>query len=592
MTTNMTSDISAEELTLKKVFSEDYFYKIPEFQRPFSWEKENFEQLIEDLIDAYQANLPDQPGLNSEQQNILSEIKSFEPYFLGSIILLSEDFHTHEPSDYDVVDGQQRLISLSILFAVIRDLSRDGDLKLQKKLKQKKDEVDGIPEKPRMELRPNKTEKTNYKKYILQESGTLEYLKSDGKKLNYPSLRMKEACDVFRGNLEEEDISLKPFASYLSRKVLMVTVKTNTVSSAFRLFNVINDRGMPLSAADLLKSQNLRDIPEDERDKYTQTWEGLEEDLNIDTVETLINLIRSIKVKDKARRSIQDEFRDRVFAEEPGFRGKPFINFLDREAEIYREKIDSASLDSRDPSKNAYFFTLMKIMNQYLPDEQWMAGFVKFCMGFEADSEKTLRFLKNLEKVLAVKWLSGSSRNDRLQAIYSVIGEIEEANSLEGLLDSEIFTKEISYSKDEFEAGLDQRTFYRSGRYQKAKYLLLRLDMERRDLMNVKLEYVGDIHVEHILPNTPEDEYWTSRFNEDQQHLWKHKLGNLTLLNDRKNYSVSNNPFPKKVKEYFLKKSDFAVTEELRGYDNWNLDNLKKRHNELIDEAKELWFSL
>lgn len=590
MNSNMTSDISAEELTLKKVFSEDYFYKIPEFQRPFSWEKENFEQLIEDLIDAYLANLPDQPRPNFGQQDILSDIGSFEPYFLGSIILLSDDFRSFEPTNFDVVDGQQRLISLSILFAVIRDLSGDGNLKLQKKLKQEKDEVDGIPEKPRMELRPNKTEKVHYKKYILKEAGTLEYLKSDGKSLNDPSLRMKEACEVFQDSLEEEDISLKPFASYLSRKVLMVTVKTNTVSSAFRLFNVINDRGMPLSAADLLKSQNLRGIPEDERDEYTQTWEGLEEDLNIDTVETLINLIRSIKVKDKARRSIQDEFRDRVFAEEPSFQGKPFIDFLDREAEIYREKIDSASLDSNDPSKNAYYFTLMKIMDQYLPDEQWMAGFVKFCMDFEADSKMTLEFLKGLERVLAVKWLSGASRNDRLQAIYQIIEEIENVNSFYELLNSEIFTKELSYSQDEFETGLGQRAFYRSGRYQKPKYLLLRLDMERRDLTNVKLEYVGDIHVEHILPKNPDDEYWTARFDEDQQHLWKHKLGNLTLLNDRKNYSVSNKPFPEKVEEYFLKKSDFAITEELRDYEDWNMDNLKKHHQDLIDEAKGLWF--
>ena len=96
--------IKAEETPLKKIFSSDYIFVIPKFQRPFSWKKENFEALFMDIYEAMY-----------DQQNI---------YFLGSMVLWNE-----KDEIYNVIDGQQRLASLTILLAVLRDSIKDKDFR-------------------------------------------------------------------------------------------------------------------------------------------------------------------------------------------------------------------------------------------------------------------------------------------------------------------------------------------------------------------------------------------------------------------------------------------------------------------------------
>ena len=98
--------ISAKELPLGKVFTPDFRFTIPSFQRAYIWKAENILQLVSDLDDACKS-----PGT---------------PYFLGSLILVREG-----DNRYDVIDGQQRLVSLSIIIAVLRDLERDPDLMRQ-----------------------------------------------------------------------------------------------------------------------------------------------------------------------------------------------------------------------------------------------------------------------------------------------------------------------------------------------------------------------------------------------------------------------------------------------------------------------------
>jgi|SRR5687767_5581348 len=112
-----------------KIFSSDFFFKIPDYQRPFSWDEENFNNLIDDLI----FSLEDQQ------------------YFLGTLVLHRQD----EKNSFNVVDGQQRLTSLLILLACLRDLITNPDYKrpLQGKIVQEASRVDGIPEKPRIEVK-------------------------------------------------------------------------------------------------------------------------------------------------------------------------------------------------------------------------------------------------------------------------------------------------------------------------------------------------------------------------------------------------------------------------------------------------------
>ena len=194
-----------------------------------------------------------------------------------------------------------------------------------------------------------------------------------------------------------------------------------------------------------------------------------------------------------------------------------------------------------------------------------------------------------MRKKITIDWITGLSFTERLTQIYKIVKLIEESNSANDVINNPIFNVDLKGKEEEFKKALDDLNFYGKGRIQVPKYVLLRIDMERSYNQNKKISYSGEITVEHILPRTPKDEYWLSRFSEEDRLKWTNRLGNLVLLNSRKNSQAGNKPFPEKVKDYFEKKSDFDITNELKSYEEWNVDKLKERHNKLRQEALKIW---
>ena len=579
----ITEKIKAHEITLKDLFGDKYIFEIPNFQRPFAWEKENFEQLFTDIKDALDLN----------KENYGDRIKDYEPYFLGSVILWTKDLKDDGSGVYAVIDGQQRLVSLGILMAVMRDLTDSAKAKntLQRKIYQEPDEFSGTPESVRIRMREKEAE--FFKEYVLTEGGTNGINGIDKKSLTEPKLHMLEAIEVFKNGFKIENGKidqdfLNRYIQYLLQKVVLVVIKTGELASAFRLFNVINARGMPLTNADLLKSENLSVIPKEEEPKYTKIWEDLEEDFGSEKLEMLISFIRSIKLKEKARKSIYEEFEDKVFKKEQEFKGKKFIEYLQNIANIYREKIEEARIITENSEEEIYYYNLISLMRDFLPFNDWMVGVIKFKEKFKEDSH-LFQFLRVFEKKIAIDWITGLSFTERLTQIYKIVRLIEESNSADDVINNPIFDVDLKRKEEEFRKALDDLNFYGKGRTRVPKYVLLRIDMERSYNQNKKISYSGEITVEHILPRTPKEGYWLGRFPEEDRLKWTNRLGNLVLLNSRKNSQAGNKPFPEKVKDYFEKKSDFDITNELKSYKEWNADKLKERHNKLLQEAVKIW---
>lgn len=575
------SEIKAGDVPLKKLFGEEHLFEIPGYQRPFSWQEDNFEDLIDDLWSALQRN----KETYGESEGELDE---YEPYFLGSIILQGSN------GRYNIIDGQQRLISLSILFAVLRDLLEEETDKLQKFIFQEADEIRGTSAVVRLEFR-NK-EKNFFETRILKEGGTanLDDIGSGG--LSEPKENILEALKVFKSYLKDKGSEeLREFAAFLAQKVVMVEIKTISLSSAFKLFNITNARGMALTNADLLKSVNLGKIEEGgnggDVDDYTQKWEDIEGEIGGEGLDKLISFIRHIKLKTKAQKSIYDEYMEKVFDEEPDFQGKEFIDYLENIEDIYKRKILDGEINPDVDREGVYYFNLVSVMKSFLPSDDWMAVLIRFVDKYRGESYLH-DFLKKLERKITVDWISGLTTTQRLTELYRVIREIEESEAPEEVLDSEILNGELDSKREDFGETLDLENFYRKGNYRMAKYVLLRLDLERFDNTDRKTLYGEKVTVEHILPQTPTHDYWLSRFNREMfRRKWTDKLGNLVLLNGRKNSSARNFPYPKKVEEYFVNRSDFVITNDLGDkYEHWTPDHLRERHGNLRREALGLWF--
>ncbi len=166
------------------------------------------------------------------------------------------------------------------------------------------------------------------------------------------------------------------------------------------------------------------------------------------------------------------------------------------------------------------------------------------------------------------------------------------------VINNSVLNDEIKAKKSEFEQAMDDINFYGRGSKKLPKYILLRLDMERVDNRNKKVDYDGEISVEHILPENPEDSYWLTRFGENDRIEWTDRLGNLTLLDGRKNSKAANKPFPDKKIYFFqrrrgskslVQRNSFELTNELETYSEWTMTSLQERHKKLMNEAFLIW---
>jgi len=576
--------IDAGDIILGDLYS-NYLFDIPNYQRPFSWEDEQFDELIDDLLSAYDRNIE---TYGDVRENLLD----YEPYFLGSLILQ----RLNEKDRFDVVDGQQRLTSLAILMAVLRDELEGTQIasNLHDKLYEEGDEMMvNKPEQYRLSVRSQ--EQQFFEEYIVDRGGTKRIEDIDKNTLSEPKQRFVEAVQIFRDRLQDwdesdsEDSDLYGFGKFLGSKITLVEIKTGSRNSAFRLFNVVNARGMPLSTADLLKSDNLSSISKDEEDEYTNRWVNIETDVGSDTLDTFINIIRHLKVKRKAQKSVYDEFDNIVFTKEPEFKGKEFVETLEEIYNIYNKRVLRKNIDTDDEAKRTRYKSLVSIVNSFYPSEDWMIGIVKFDQKF-SDEEAFYDFFESYERKIATDWLSGRSLSERLTQLYNVVELIEKSDTPHDVLNDQLLTNDIQRRQESLENTLDADNFYRKGNYQMAKYLLLRLDMERHDIRDVAI-YRDSVTVEHILPRNPSSEYWKKNFDDEAFRMkWKHRLGNLVPLNGRKNSSAGNKPFNEKVDTYFVNRSDFALVNDLEEIKDWTPDQLQSRHRQLKNEAIECWF--
>ncbi|MBS5969124.1 MAG: DUF262 domain-containing protein [Clostridium perfringens] len=576
-----TEKVKAKEYYIKDLLSNKFLFEIPDYQRAYSWTKENLKQLVEDIWESVE--------LNKARGN--KEFDQYEPYFLGSIVLCSKEYKDDGCGIYDVIDGQQRLTSIIMLIAAIRDLIDNEEYKkvLSDLIYQKPNVLMGIKESIRVKARGKEEE--FFKKYILTNGGTELVKDLDMEELSEAKQNMVNAIEVFRdsffnenGELLEE--KLNEFIVYLLQKVVLVVITTESFTSAFRLFNVINARGLPLTDSDLLKSENLRVMNPEIRKEYTDIWESHEQDLGKEKLDQIIGFMRTMKLKNKVEESVYEEFSKKIFRNEPEYLGVNFVNHLTAVKALYDKYVIDGNLEGVSEEEKSYYKNLINIMREFLPYDDWMAAVIRFAEKFN-DDKLVLEFVKVLEKRLVIDWVNGNSFADRLNRVYGILEAIEEKDSLEEIKEAPVFLYDLERTTAYFENALNDIDFYSKGRMMIPKYIFVRLDMEKRP--NEVLDYSDKIMIEHVLPRNAKEAYWKDNFSADQRRNWANKFGNLVIITGAKNTRANNKPFAEKVEQYLSKKSDFAITKEVLELSDWNMDSLKDRHESLVNRALELW---
>lgn len=466
-----------------------------------------------------------------------------------------------------------------MLVATLRDLINDEEYKnnLQEMLYKKANKLKGIQAKAKLSTEIRSDVEKFIDTYIMNVNGTL-----DKKGLNEFAVfnnisikNMSKALLTLNDGLSKKSSEeLEEFATFLNAHAMFIYVSTDNTEDAFRLFTILNNRGVPLTTSDILKSYNLGKITENKRDNYAKKWEELEENFG-DKFDRFLNFIRTILVKDKARKNLLEEFEEEVYKKDKLKMGTETIDFLEKYDSHY-EKIISFNDGKLDNSTK----NLITIMKAGFNSEDWIPPILYYYDKYGYDN--IFEFVKKLDNKFAGDWIARQTPTYRYESMSNIIRVIEKSNNSKEVIENiEVFKVDSNY----YLTQLSGRVY--GERY--SKYLLLKAEFLQRDNEVVHINSYNNLSVEHVLPQHPkEDSIWKSLFSDEEREEFTHKLGNLVLINKRKNSKLSNSDFEEKKEKYLVGSMDIFKSSKvfLEKCNKWDKETISKRQELLLELFK------
>lgn len=545
--------IEANKGILKKIFSEEFWFIVPQYQRPYVWQEENIQELIDDLYYAF-------------------ENKQNSEYFLGALVLKRTT--EKEFREYEILDGQQRLTTLCMMMAVIRDLIKKPQYKytLSQMIYQEENELLKVPSRNRIKYNTRDKVKDFVKDYIIANGSTRKRdLVNYHEDTNISVSNMAKAISTMHTIFENKE-NLESFAVFLLNNVLFIYVSTDNTEDAFRLFTILNDRGIPLSNADILKSINIGEISEEDLDEYSKHWEYLEEKYH-KGFDRFLSFVRTILLKNKPLSNLLDEYEKNIYQKNILKKGKNTIDFLIELDGIY-DKI----IDLNDENLSNEYKNLVTIMKLGLHSDEWIPTVLSYFLKFEYYNLD--EFIKKLEYKFIGDLMSNVSPSKRRENLNNIIKTIEivSKENIDILFENrELFDIDKNIFRKNINGDIYGKKY--------TKYLLLKMEYLMND-NSVYLSNYKEISIEHVLPQNPlKKSHWRRDFTEEQRKLWTNKLSNLVLISNKKNVKLANLDFKKKKEEYLKNRMDVFNSSKifLDKSSKWDETNLRNRQNIMVN---------
>ncbi|MBN1415648.1 MAG: DUF262 domain-containing protein [Bacteroidales bacterium] len=548
------AEIKADKIEINSLF-DDFWFLIPEYQRSYIWDTDNINDLLDDLWYAFQNKYDDE-------------------YFLGSLVLKRTSEENFE--EFEVLDGQQRLTTFFILLAVLRDHAHDEDLKeaCHGRIYQKANKYKKIPERIRLIYKIRDNVEDFIKTYLLEENGTQETEKitelSSDKNISISHMATA-ILTIEEFFAEKESDELEKFGVFIAEKPIFIYVSTVSMEDAFRMFTILNNRGVPLTSGDILKSKNIGIIDDTNQEKYAKKWEDIENDLG-DDFDRFLSFFRTILVKEKARLSLLDEFEENIYSKGLLNKGKDTVDLIEK----YKDHYDRLITFQEDLELSNDYKNLITIMQIGFPSTDWVPALLYY---FETYGNNNLSaFLKKLEYKVSGDWICQLTPTQRIDNINKILKAIENTSDYNQLLQKNHLFK---VNEDELKRRLNGFVYGRKF----AKYVLLKFEYLLGD-NTVHLSNYNVISVEHVLPRNPNgSSKWVQLFTDKSRFKWTNKLANLVLISKRKNSALGNLDFADKKAKYLKGRIDiFPSNKIFQTYTDWTPDVLGQRQKYMVDK--------
>ncbi len=540
--------------------SQEKQFVIPIYQRVYSWEKEQCKQLWDDII---------KTGGNDQNDQI-------EGHFIGSIVFVHDGIYTTNYNELLIIDGQQRLTTITLLFIALRDHLNDEDEFLEKFSRQKIQNRYLI----------NSDEKGDKKfRLILSESDKdtlLSLIDKNKRKPSEPSLKIMENFELFEEWIRKDTDKLETIFKGLDKLMVVEISLERGKDNPQLIFESMNSTGKDLTQTDLIGNYILMGLePEKQKIFYKKYWRAMEEDFKQN--ETLFNqFVRHyLTIKTREIPNINKVYEAfKRYQQERGIETEALLQDLQKYCGYFCRIVFKKEADKGlnkalgflvDLEMDVIYPLLLELYSDYSDGVLSKADFIPII--YLTESYICRR---------AVCGLGTNSLNKVFPSFTKHIQKDEYFKSLKAHF-GYLTEKQRFPNNDEFKKLFITIDFYS---FKKKKYFLERLEnFDTKEPVDTQ-----KCNIEHIMPQTLTPK-WEGDLGENFEAIhekYLHTIGNLTLTGYNSEYS--NNSFQeKRDMEKGFKQSPLKLNQSLKDLESFGEKEIEKRANDLADWALKIW---
>ena len=537
-------------------------FVIPEYQRPYAWTEEQVETLFEDLW---------------EFTTISGGVERESSYFLGSVVS-----YENENGEQEIIDGQQRITSLFLLLRAIytklvatpeseRTAEANNFIGKIEPTIWRTDKLTGTVDFKNILLtsRVVNNEGNEILRAIL-ESGKTDENAKDNYSRNYRYFQK-----LFDRHSTENPLMIYQFIYAVLNQAILLPITADTQDTALTIFSTLNDRGLPLSDADIFKAKIYNQLEVEAKKVFIERWKDLDEQAT------------------DANESIQQLFYYNMFyyraldqdtnTTTPGVRKYYAANKFER---LYKKELldtlfiilnlwkvinKGEEIEGEAWSKNNKIKQTLDILTSY-PNEFWKYPVVIYYVCYRNEENFETRFARFLNKLLM-----------ELMTKYLMMPTINAVKPDILKLNSAIVSSNIPIFEFKTVDVTQLEPYIHNPNRNAVRMLLKTLAYEHQDeLLPSKWE------IEHIFPQKWQTNYFPKESDSTIKEKIEH-IGNKLPLEKKLNIVAGNGYFSKKKKEYMVSKIAITNTMGRSEVMEWNLDSIMKRDLRISDEMAEIF---
>lgn len=603
--------MKADTLDLKDIFRKDTRYVVPRFQRPYVWNQEEHWQLLwEDLRLVVDELMQRQAEATDKFERDEAQLET-SPHFLGAIVLDQQSTPTQKLETREIIDGQQRLITLQVLLSaahsVSTELDEDESASMFEKLMY--NDADLIrDQEDRLKVWPIEADQTAFTEVMALADPGSDVSELDGNEVLHECFRFfrDQIREWAQSGPQSNEEHLDALVTTMWQLLRVVVIDLESNDDAQVIFETLNARGTPLLAADLIKNYLFREATIEQNDPgklHDKYWKQFDEDewrvevsqgrLERPKIDVYIMHWLTMQMGQQIRaKKLFPAFRK--FLDRTDLTTKEILQNFDYYASIYEELTEPDK-----QSREGVFLQRLDVLDTTTPFPVLL-----WIFGQEGiPSDQRVKAVEAIESWLMRRMLCRLTSKNYNKIFIELLEELKvtEDEDVGDIVVAFFQSKdgESDYwpTDDDLEEAMVDLQYWSRINQRRLKMVFSAIERNLRDTgYSESLEITQDLQIEHILPqdwslNWPlpgEEPVEVERIERDKV---KNTIGNLTVLTDKLNPSVSNSAWEDKrdaIQEHTVLLLNRHLIDTWP--EEWNEETIAERGVWLADQASDVWF--